>query len=152
MAASAETSPAVCLLMGRGASTRRGLFTSRKPPPPHWDDPFHAAQYYPNTAAHPPQHAHTPPADPRVSITLCVCVCVNVAGASGGGENSRWQGCPHRVCFFGGEQCIFSELLLKEGKGISVHGQLAGSVPRTHPSLPLCVHAQTHTQTHTVCN
>lgn len=39
-----------------------------------------------------------------------------------------------------------SERLLKEGKGISVHGQLAGSVPRPPaPRLSLHVHTQTHT-------
>lgn len=72
----------------------------------------------------------------------------HIAGASGGGENSRWQGCPRHVCFLG-RTIHLSELLLKEGKGISVHGQLAGIVPRTHPS-PLCVH--THTDTHSAIN
>lgn len=148
MAASAQTSPAVCLLMGRSASTRRGLFTSRKPPPPHWDDPFHAAQYYPNTAAHPPQHAHTLPADPRVSITLCVCVCVNVA-VVGGGENSRWQGCPHRVCFFGGRTMHLLRALIKGGEG-DFSPRTAGRQRASHP--PLSSPLRPRTNTHTLCN
>lgn len=45
-------------------------------------------------------------------------------------------GQPPSCLLFGERTMHLSELLLKEGKGISVHGQLAGSVPRTHPSSP----------------
>lgn len=80
-----------------------------------------------------------------VSASTCMHVWMkHIASASGAGEDGRWHGCPLHVCFFLGRTMHLSELLLKEGKGISVHGQLAGSMPRTHPSPYVSTHTDTH--------
>ena len=93
-----------------------------------------------NTTTQPPT-----PADPGVSIYVCayewgVYLVLVVEGRTADGRAA-----PVMSAFWGRTMHL-SELLLKEGKGIWVHGQLAGSVPRTRPSPSVSTHR------HTLCN
>ena len=66
-----------------------------------------------------------------------------ISGASGGGENSRWQGCPRHVCFLG-ENNASLRALIKGGEG-DLSPRTAGRQRASHPPLSLRVHTQTHT-------
>lgn len=134
-------SPAVCLRLHRQEETclhpanlhrhvRMILFMQRRA----------ALTILPNTTTQPPT-----PADPRVSIYVCayewsVYLVLVVEGRTADGRAA-----PVMSAFWGRTMHL-SELLLKEGKGIWVHGQLAGSVPRTRPSPSVSTHR------HTLCN
>lgn len=140
--------PAVFLLTDCTALTRGDLFTPNNLHH-HQDDPFHAKkreeavinditiQYYrPTPTASWSQGLH-----PRT----CVWVWMKRI-ASGGGENSRWQDCPHHVCFLG-ENNASLRVLIKGGEG-DFSPRTAGRQRASHPPLSLRV----HTQTHTLCN
>lgn len=78
------------------------------------------------------------------SPSTCVRVWMKrISGASGGGVNSRWQGCPRHVCFLG-ENNASLRALIKGGEG-DLSPRTAGRQRASHPPLSLRVHTQTHT-------